>query len=164
VRTTFRQQTPTGPPKLSPATTTATLGPAGGGPIIPKNILGGKTYILCQLRGIPPSPIPVHGYKGAVSVRADEARPAPVVARRRLNPAPNGTQVSLTARPGCPFVRALLHRYNLNPAANGLMSTACTATARQSELAHANPLGFGELAQPCRPCGHSCQASKHTFL
>lgn len=109
------------------------FGAAGGGPLIPKSILGGKTYIFANYEGF--------RFPNAVTVT--KAVPSALLRQGIIQMCPStdkassdGTQCLLNGAPdGVPT------QYNFNPA-KGPMTTACPITAANPTGA-CDPLGLG---------------------
>ena len=111
------------------------FGAAGGGPIIPKQILGGKTYIFANYEG----------FRFPNSVTVTKAVPSAQMKQGLLRLCPSGDK-SNSAGTQCldgttGAVVGPPTQYNFNPA-TGPMTTACTVTATNLTGA-CDPLGLG---------------------
>ena len=110
------------------------FGAAAGGPIIPKNILGGKTYIFGNYEG----------FRFPNSVTVTKAVPSALMRQGILQLCAAGTtsnSVGTQCLDPNGAVVGVPAQYNFNPA-NGPMTTACTVTATNPTGA-CDPLGLG---------------------
>jgi len=109
------------------------FGAAGGGPLIPKNILGGKTYIFANYEG----------FRFPNSVTVTKAVPSALMKQGILRLCPSGDK-SNSAGTQCldssGNVVGPPTQYNLNPA-SGPMTTACLTPSNLTGAC--DPLGLG---------------------
>src|SRR6267154_3686710 len=110
------------------------FGAAAGGPIVPKNILGGKTYIFGNYEG----------FRFPNSVTVTKAVPSALMRQGILQLCGAGTNANSTGTQCLDSTGGVVGapaQYNLNPA-NGPMTTACAKTATNPSGA-CDPLGLG---------------------
>ncbi len=110
------------------------FGAAGGGQLIPKSILGGKTYIFANYEGFRfPNSVTVTKAVPSAQMKQGLLRLCPSVDKS----SPDGTQC-LNGKTGA--LDGVPTPYNFNPA-NGPMTTACTTIANPTGAC--DPLNLG---------------------